>query len=390
METAARSLTPRYLCIQTAYWMSFAALMGFSSVYLLGVGFSSTQIGLIIAAAGILSAVLQPAIASYADRPESPSLRQLVMAIVGTQLLLAVALLLVKGSMLLTGLLYGGAIAILQLTMPLINSLGTESINQGADLRFGFCRGMASAAYAVTAFCLGRVQERTGTAMVPVSVSLILLALLAALTLFPFRKSAAPVKEEKKTSGGLGYLWKRYPKFCLVLAGCVLLYVSHALINNFTFQILETKGGGAKEMGAVMAVCAILEMPAMFCFGWLLKKARVDFWLRICGIAFALKTLLTLLAPNIPAFYAVQILQPFGWGLISVAAVFYVNAVMAPQDAIKGQAYMTMTFTLGTVLASIAGGRLIDSMGVDAMLVFGTAAGFLGAAVLLAAVEKTK
>ena len=62
-----KNLTPLYAFIQGLYWMNFAAIMGYSGFYLLGSGFSNTEIGIIIAIAGILSAVLQPVLASYAN-----------------------------------------------------------------------------------------------------------------------------------------------------------------------------------------------------------------------------------------------------------------------------------------------------------------------------------
>ena len=101
-----------------------------------------------------------------------------------------------------------------------------------------------------------------------------------------------------------------------------------------------------------------------------------------------LKTLGTLLAPNIPVFYAVQIFQMLGWALIAVSSVYYVNSIMDEQDAIKGQAYMTMTYTLGSVIGALLGGALIDMAGVNMMLVFGTAAAAVGMVIMLAASEK--
>ena len=49
-----KNLTPLYAFIQGLYWMNFAAIMGYSGFYLLGSGFSNTEIGIIIAIAGIL------------------------------------------------------------------------------------------------------------------------------------------------------------------------------------------------------------------------------------------------------------------------------------------------------------------------------------------------
>lgn len=71
-------LSAKYALIQGFYWMSFAAIMGFTSLYLLNTGFSNTQIGILMAVAGAVSAVLQPMVASYADSPGSPSLKNLL------------------------------------------------------------------------------------------------------------------------------------------------------------------------------------------------------------------------------------------------------------------------------------------------------------------------
>ena len=382
------NLTVKYSFIQGFFWMSFAAIMGFSSIYLLDAGFSNTQIGLLIAAAGIISAILQPIIASYADKPTSPSLKKIVGILVCLILAFGLLLILCKSSLVLTGLFYGGCITFLQLLNPLVNALGMESINQGRRLNFGVSRGMGSVAYAIAAYVLGIAADKAGAGTVPITIILSFSLFLFALIAFPFQKSISPA--EKAEAGGQSPLnfFRRYKKFTIVLVGCVLLYISHVLLNNFTFQIVESKGGNSADMGFSMALSALIELPTMFFFGYMLKKVRCDIWFRITGIFFMLKCLGTLLAPNIPVFYGVQFFQMLGWALIAVSSVYYVNSIMDAQDAIKGQAYLTMTYTLGSVLASLLGGALIDKAGVNAMLIFGTAAAFIGMIILLFATEK--
>ena len=167
-----------------------------------------------------------------------------------------------------------------------------------------------------------------------------------------------------------------------------MVYVSHVLINSFAYQVIVEKGGSSTDMGIAMALAAIIELPTMFLFGYMQKKIRCDIWFRSCGIFFALKTLFSLLAPNMTVYYIIQIFQAFGWALISVSSVYYVNSIMEPQDVIKGQAYFTMTYTIGTVLGALLGGWLIDLAGVSAMLIFGTAAASIGAVLMLFATEK--
>ena len=379
-----KKLTINYALIQMCYWMNFAAITGFTSVYLLHVGFTNTQIGVLIALAGAVCSVLQPVLASYADRPASPSLKKILIISSTGMILIAVLLLLLQKSLILTGFFYTVAVTMLQLIMPLINSLGMESLNQGKQLNYGIARGMGSASYGIAAYILGVIVAAVGEVTVPVAMLLGFGALLLTLSAFPFQKMKKAKQEKtKKNDDGLIYFFRKYRRFCVTLCGCVFIYIGHVLINNFAFQIVESKGGGSSEMGLAIAVAAIVELPTMFLFGWMLKKVRVDIWFRISGIFFVLKSLGTLLAPNMMTYYVIQIFQMFGWALITVSSVYYVNSIMEEQDAIKGQAYMTMTYTLGSVLASLAGGVLIDAAGVNSMLGVSVAAGVIGMLIIM-------
>lgn len=392
-KQSTHSYTILYSGIQGFFWINFAALLGFTSVYLLDAGFDNTQIGILIAIAGTISAFLQPVIASYADRPNSPSLKKILIFLILFSLCLVVGMLICyRRIMVLTGLLYGCGITILQLMTPLINSLGMETINQKKQLNFGLARGLGSAAYAVGAYLLGIAVNQSSPLFIPISMLFTYGFLLAFILFFPFekvRKSVSTGDTAQNNSSPLSF-FKRYPRFTLVLGGCIFIYMSHILINTFLFQIVESKGGGSEEMGFIMALAAMLELPTMFLFSYAVKKIRCDFLFRITGIFFFLKTFATLIVPNLTALYAVQVFQMFGWALLTVASVYYVNALMKEEDAIKGQAYMTMTYTLGTVFGSLIGGPFLDIAGVDAMLIAASASAAVGMVILLFASEKVK
>ena len=153
-----KHLSVRYGTIQGCYWMGYAALMGYASVYLLEKGFTNTQIGLLTAVGCIVSAVLQPALASYADRPESPSVRTMLLGANLIQLVLIISLAATaeSSSMVARILLYGASITMLMLMIPFVNSLGMETIRQGEELDYGIGRGMGSVAYAIASWLVGR------------------------------------------------------------------------------------------------------------------------------------------------------------------------------------------------------------------------------------------
>ncbi len=388
-----RDFTFDYALVQGFYWMGFASILGFASLYLLDRGFSNSQIGVIIAAAGVVSALLQPVIAGYADRSVKISLKQIILA-VGTAIFSgAVCLLLFRDGLWVTGICFGLCIALLQIATPLVNSLGVLNTDENAGPNYGVARGIGSAAYAVIAYVTGIWAEDFGSITVPVVMSAVFLLFVIAVWRYPFCKTEVTDKKEdgdgKDRAEGAVFL-KRYPGFSIVLTGCVLLYISHVLLNSFTFQIVQSKGGGSGEMGVAIALSAVMELPVMFLFSKMLKHVRCDIWFRISTVFFMLKALGTLLCRSVNAFYAVQLLQMMGWGLITVSSVFYVNSIMKPEDTVKGQAWFTMTYTIGSVLGAAAGGNLIDRFGVNAMLLFAVVCSLAGMIIVCRGTKKVR
>lgn len=381
-------LTARYGLIHGSYWMVFAAVSGYVSLYLLELGFSSGQVGVLIAAAGILSAVLQPLTAAYADRPGSLSLKTINLLVAALSAVSGGMLLLVRDSRVLTLLFYGLTLALLQLSTPLVNSLGVTSINCGCQLNYGVSKSVSSVTFALASFLLGRLTAGFGGKVVPWAIVIFYGLFLGSLALYPCQR--AQQRSGSGQNGGLLGFARRYPGFMGVLGGCVLLFVSHIFLNNFTLQIIRTKGGGSSEMGVAMAIAALSELPTMLCFSSLLKRKGSWFWMRLTGVFFALKVLGSLLCRSVAGFYVIQLTQMFAWSIIAVASVYYINAVMAPEDAVKGQAMYTMAYTLGSVLGALLGGWMIDALGVNAMLIFGTAAAALGTGIVCRFTEKKK
>lgn len=389
-----KTLTLHYACIQSFFWMGYASILGYASVFLLDAGFSNGEIGALIAAAGTLSALLQPLAASAAESGRGWGLKTLALGSCVCLALLGIgvaALYAAGGALPVLALLYGLCILLLQLTLPLINALGTEAINWGGTLNWGAARGAGSVAYAVMAWGLGLLTKSVGAVAAPLMIAGGFGLLAAALAAYPLPEGEGG-KRAAEAGGALSPLafLRRYPRFGVLLIGTTLLYTGHAILNNYTFQIVQSKGGGSAEMGTAVALAAVCELPPMFLFAAMVRRVRCDSWMKVAGAFFTLKIFFTWLAPGVLSFYGVQVLQMFGWGVISVASVFYINELMDRGDAVKGQAYYTMTITLGSVLGSLAGGWMLDAMGVGPMLLCLSAVSLAGTATVFAAVRRER
>ena len=394
-NTRERSLTSGYGLIQAFYWMAYAGSTSYTSIYLLDAGFSNTQIGILIALVSLISAFLQPVIAAYADKPTSPSLKTIVIAFSSLFTALAVVLL-ITGKRLAPVIIlcYGGLIMINLLLMPLISALGMEPINQGKKLNFGLARGCGSIAFAIISYILGLVVASVGTFAAPVEAIMFSLLLIFVVYRFPLEKVIAgntdPAKDTKKSGilNSLKYFFEHYRSFCFVLVGYVFICACHMLLNNFLYQVVSAIGGDSADTGTAMSLGAMVELPTMFCFGYLLKKASAATWYKVSSVFFVIKAVASLFAPNVLAFFGAQLLTVGAWALMAVASVYYVNSEMEKQDAVKGQACMTMAFTLGNVISALIGGPMIDLWGVKTLLISSIIMGAIGMVIVWANIDR--
>lgn len=367
--------------------MAWAALMGFSSTYLLGVGLTSGQIGIIIALCGLVSAVLQPVLAGIIDRAGGNSLKKYTIGLLCFCIFLSVGMIFIPGhSTWIKGILFGLSIAILQTLSPLMNALAAKN----RKTNFGVARGVGSVAYAVIFPLLGLLVAQWNVNAVPTAVIVTFACMGIAVLAYSIDAETDVQSEQKATDTRMQNFYKRYPRFLIMLIGVWLLYISHVLLMNFGYQIILTKGGDSVSWGTTGSIAAIMELPTMFLFAWFLKAKPSSFWVRISGISFFLQAIGALIIPNVFGYYCNQIFQLLGWAVIQVASVYYIREVISPEDAVKGQSSFTTVYTMATVIASAIGGMLIDYWGVSAMIFAAILTSGAGTAILLITVQKTE
>lgn len=295
--------TFHYSVIQGFFWMAYCAGTGFSSTYLLDIGFENAEIGILIAVSGLLAAVLQPSFAGRIDRSGKRLLKPVILwGIMAAAGLSGVILLLPAKLWLLSGICFAGNLTVMQLLIPLINSLsicGRES----RWINFGFARAVGSLTYAGLSYVLGRMIVSLGMGVLSWMRILSFAALAISLWVFPVRYSESGKKEKTEQSG----FFSRYPGFPVMMAGCFLIYLCHSFLTYYNYQIVLTKGGNEETYGVVIALAAMLELPVMFGFARMQKKPSAAFWFRLSGVGYFLKAMGCLLAVNMTTYYLVQV-----------------------------------------------------------------------------------
>ena len=384
-----KNLTLNYVTIQIGMWAMYAPLMGYTSVFLLAKGFSNTKVGIISGLGCIISAVLQAIVSGYADKEKSKSVKTLPIMFAGLQIFLAVVLLALGNNFVLAiGIIFGSLISIMQLMVPLTNSIAMEMMNQGKEINYGAARGTASMMYALLVDAMGIFAKGDNLSIVPIATILSASVLLAGTALFPFKKTVRIADSGTESKADTKPFLIKYPKIALFVLGAICAYVGHNLINVFLFQIVTLKGGTHVNMGICLSIAAVCEIPVMFGFAYMVAKRDSSVWVRVGSVGIMLKIILTLVVPDIISLYVVQICQLFGFATFVVATVYYANYAVKECDRVKGQAYMTMANTLGIVFASMLGGVLIDRYGTNGMMIVGSVITIIGCIMIFISTTK--
>lgn len=378
--------TTKYGFLNATYWMAFCSIYGFASFYLLGIGLTSSQIGIIIAIGSILAFILQPIFASWADRTHTASLDKIMIGLSTFFLIGVIALLFTSTYKLITGIIFVALISTLLIMIPLTNAVSGRFESHNIPIDFGIARSSGSIVYALMSIILGGVAINSSPKVVVYVGIIVTLLLILSLLSFPIPFAAD--HDPKASATGMLQFIKDYPYYMGIAFGVTCIFFFHTISNIFIFQILKEYGGTSKDMGIALAIAAFTEVPMFFFYTKINRHFPCDKLLKWSGFFYAIKALLLYLATSILMVEAQQFLQMFAFALFTAASVQYVNKTVAPKDRVKGQALLTTANTLGAMASSLAGGYLLDNVGVHTTLLVCLIVTIMGLASFLIFVKK--
>ncbi|MBR3429939.1 MAG: MFS transporter [Clostridia bacterium] len=391
MNKKISSVTFHYMIITGGFWMAFCVVTAYAAVYLHGAGYDDQELGIILALGNVGGAVLSPVLGAWIDRNRKIRHAQLVFALLALQMILLVLLRVNPQKNLLCTVCY---VLYMSFMMP-VNALNLDLCvrleRAKAPLNFGFARSMGSFSFMVLSTLLGMIVEKTGYTILPFAgMAVVLLQgfgnlltdrdLLEAESKMVLQGDAV----HEKSSSLLQFIQEN-KAFCLMLFGTIIIFIAHNTDGNFLINLVDNVGGGPAVMGYLAAFTAIVEVPVMMFSDRLPKKWRRVQYIRLAFVFFVLKTLAYALAPNIPLLFASRLLQAPSYALYTVLIVGYANEVVAHKDSAKAQSLAFSMTTIGSVLASLIGGSMFKTTGVQPTMLAATAFAAVGAVIAIGA-----
>jgi PPP family 3-phenylpropionic acid transporter len=356
-----------YAGLSGAYWMLYCVAMSYASVFLLSRGYTTAQIGGIVAAGHVVGLVFQPLAAALADRTPKAPVTVICLCAVCAGVCLALVWRLPGKSTALTAV-FVLLLAFVMTLQPLTNAFSFYLERLGTSIYFGLCRGVGSLAYAILSAVLGALTVGMGTDVVPITGLLILAFLLILMALL--RREGTPpavnwhaVELEEKPAGGRNFA-RRHRSFLFLLAATVFLFFGHAAIMNFAMQVVDNVGGTSEDMGRLCSYVALVEMPTMLLFDRLHQRFSCTALLKFSAVFFLVKSTGAFLATSMTGLYVALFFQALSYPLFTTASVRYAGEHMNAADQNKAQAYITAMITLGNICGSAVGGLVYDSLGI--------------------------
>lgn len=382
---ARRRATAQYALIQGLYWAIYCLMVGFASAYLLDRGFTNGQIGLILGFSYLLSAILQPLIGSLFSRKGIPLNRGIACAYIPVAVLSLAALTLPLGKIPLAGALLV-LFTIQSMMQPSVNALHQSFDTQDHRVNFGLARGVGSAAYALSSFLMGRLLVRFSPRILPGVYGAAAIAFILALL---FSRTSSPSGMASADARGSSYadILREHPHMALFLIGIGCMFLTYSFIDSFLMQILLSIGGNSGDLGTAITLSAMTELPAMLLFARLSQKGNgirvflISIW---CWLA---KDLLTLLAPTPGILFVVQLLNFASCAVYVPGMMNYMRTTLPESQLLRGVTLAGTATTLGSLIATILGGWLMDGVGVRYALAIVQLFAICGAALLTIALS---
>lgn len=382
------SLTLRYTLHQMAYWAAAAGIMSFASAYLLEKGFPPSMVGVLLASGNLLSCAVQPILADRADRIGGNILTRLCAALTVLCILCFGALLLLPVPQSLFGLLYLLGIFTFDAMIPLMNAISVAYTQQGYTINYGFGRGIGSFAFSIAALAIGWFMANLGIDWMIYLVLAVLVANTVIVLGYPTLEQETTREAHQSECCSLAVFFVRYKWYCFSLLGVMLLAMFHAMTENYLIEVFAPLGGDSGSVGMALFIATVIEMPVFLYFDHIRKWFSESMLLKLAGLSFLLKSVLLLLAPSVTAIYAIEILQATSYGFLSPTQLYYAHRKVALADMVKGQAFITASYTLGCAIGNFIGGQLLQFFNVATLLMAGIGMAAVGTLILFLTVDK--
>ncbi len=365
-----------YTFAQIFYWTSYCCIGSFSTIYLTYRGLNNTQIGLVTSFNCILAIVLQLIISSFSDKHMQFPIKWIIILLSTVAMGAAAMLFWLPLATPVVIAAFAITYAFSQSNNGYLNAQLIQFNNTGTDAHYGLPRGLGSAAFAVLAFCLGKiVAQYSARILMPIFLTLAALFILADCCMPNPYKTANLTGAKNRNypnSKHTSYREMLQKNPALIILLCCSIISASGTSSALTFmpRVVEHLGGGTTEYGISELIRAGMELPMLAASGFFLKRFDAKNLVTVSFFCHCLRIFLYAIAPSLPFLYLASAMNVFCTGFYAFATVVYVNRIVLPTEKVRAQSLMALCLSLGSIIGNAYSGIMLDTVGVTVTLLF--------------------
>ena len=333
-------------------------------------GLNAAQCGLVLAAGSLLAAISQPLTSALADK-----LRSRRIVYIGSVCLwmVLIVLLLTAGHIRVAGFaLCAGFVPLVSIGDPvtygMIEAGGVNASLKYPKADFSLIRVTLSAGYCAINFLYTPIVKRFGPSAPFACTVLFLLGLLA---LSGRMRRFETVAEEKRSKPGinrklgLGRLFREYYLISFVLLN--FLVALGTMTSSYMVYLLQETGMDTSLVGTASGLRVVGELLIMPLIPRIKRRISLPMLQAVSVGCCALQLLLYLVCKNPYVILSVVVLGGFCWGISLGTSAVYLRK-MAPEGLDTTTLSLSTAMTnLGAIVIGLAGGTIIERMGIFAL-----------------------
>ncbi|MBQ1307277.1 MAG: MFS transporter [Erysipelotrichaceae bacterium] len=383
-----------HVFIQIIYYVTVSSVLGFGTYSMLNRGYSASGIGILIAAANLLSIVINFIVSAYLDRNTRINVFQMAVFIASGALLAYIVNFLCNEPSLVLSIAYLLSFALNASLSPLLDSMNTAFIKNGYEIHFGTGRAFGSLSYGLACLLFGFISRHADHRIILLIQVFFQAGLILVLYLADRHfRSAVKTGSDYEEIELINYpsFLKNHPSYLFSCIGFAGLMSSFSLImESFLLPIIESVGGTVFDSGLIQGIKAFLEVPFIFCFHMIEKRFALKTIFLISGMSFIAKAVIMFFMNSVMPLYLSQILQCTSFALILPAFVSYINREMKHNEIARAYALQSISMTAIAMITNSLGGYIVDLYGVRMLCLISVIISVISTVVLMISIrEKT-
>lgn len=362
----------RILLAYLVYFGAIGASFPYLPVFYREVGLRFEEIGLLTAVQAATQLALAPIWGGLVDRFPKVGLTLPLAAAVATAggfvLFLATDFTSVLiGSMLLFAGLAGIG--------PTLDARTLETLGSSGRERYGQVRAFGSLAFVIATLLVGLLLDARGARTLFWVYLPFLIGTVVVTATIPRRGATRSVSLFRGASEILGA-----PGMLVFFAGFTIVWTALSATNAFYSIQVVALGGSTALVGIAWAYGAAIEVPLMYAFPRLGVRFGTERLLVFGAVALAIRAVLAATATDPLALVLIAPLEGLGFACVFVGGVTVLAARLPPSLGGTAQGLFAASAGLATIVGSVIGGAIAETLGIPGLFTVCGALGLVGAA----------